>query len=186
MLLTSPPSQALFFVRDRRDLTDALDVTPAYLRTTQADSGAVIDYRNWQLSLGRRFRSIKLWFVLRSYGVEGLQAHLRRGVEFAQQLASVIDESDEFEQATKPSLGLVTFVMKGESLEVRNDRTKKLHSLLDANPETMITSTILQNEAGEKVTCLRFAIGARTTTAQDVMEVWQVVVAEGNKVLGAE
>lgn len=49
----------------------------AYLRTKEGDSGAVIDYRNWQLALGRRFRSIKLWFVLRGYGVEGLQAHLR-------------------------------------------------------------------------------------------------------------
>lgn len=52
--------------------------TQAYLRTKEADAGQVIDYRNWQLSLGRRFRSIKLWFVMRSHGVEGLQKHLRR------------------------------------------------------------------------------------------------------------
>lgn len=73
----SAHTPALFYVRERRDLTEALDVTPAFLRTKEGDEGTVIDYRNWQLALGRRFRSIKLWFVLRSYGVEGLQKHLR-------------------------------------------------------------------------------------------------------------
>lgn len=61
------------WVRDRKLLTEALDITPAYLRNANSDSGAVVDYRNWQLPLGRRFRSLKIYFVLRSYGVEGFQ-----------------------------------------------------------------------------------------------------------------
>lgn len=69
---------SLLFVRDRTDLTKALDVTPAYLRTKEGDAGTVIDFRNWQLALGRRFRSLQLWFVLKSYGVNGLQTHLRK------------------------------------------------------------------------------------------------------------
>lgn len=68
---------ALFFVRDRKGLNRALDITPTYLKSKEADAGAVIDYRNWQLALGRRFRSIKIWFVMRSFGVKGLQNHLR-------------------------------------------------------------------------------------------------------------
>ena len=58
-------------------LNDALDVTPAFLRSKEGDTGDVIDYRNWQLALGRRFRSVKIWFVLRSRGVAGFQEHLR-------------------------------------------------------------------------------------------------------------
>ena len=66
------------WVRDRTLLTDALNVTPEFLRTKHGDTGAVIDYRNWQLALGRKFRSLKLWFVLRSFGVAGFQKHIRK------------------------------------------------------------------------------------------------------------
>lgn len=69
---------ALLWVKNRRDLTDALDVTPEFLRTKQSEAGAVIDYRNWHVALGRRFRSLKIWFVLRSYGVKGFQEYIRR------------------------------------------------------------------------------------------------------------
>src|ERR1700722_14914481 len=61
------------WVRDRKHLTDVLEITPKFMRTEQGDAGIVIDYRNWHLGLGRRFRSLKFWFVLRSYGVEGFQ-----------------------------------------------------------------------------------------------------------------
>lgn len=84
------------WVRERENLTKALDITPPFLRSTEGDSGswrllfhcpkaadwsllgAVVDYRNWSLALGRKFRSAKLWFVLRSFGVEGYRAHIRR------------------------------------------------------------------------------------------------------------
>jgi hypothetical protein len=66
------------WVRDRTYLTDALDVTPEFLRTKHGDEGTVIDYRNWHLALGRRFRALKVWFVLRSYGIQGFQAHISR------------------------------------------------------------------------------------------------------------
>lgn len=64
-------------VRDRTALSSALTVTPEFLKTRQADSGSVLDMRNLQIPLGRRFRSLKIWFVLRSYGLEGFRSHLR-------------------------------------------------------------------------------------------------------------
>lgn len=76
-------------VRDRALLTTALDVTPPFLRTAQATAGAVVDLRNMGLALGRRFRSLKLYFVLRSYGVEGFQAHLRKLDGLAQTLVKL-------------------------------------------------------------------------------------------------
>ncbi|MEK8110037.1 pyridoxal-dependent decarboxylase [Micromonospora sp. M12] len=68
-----------FWVADRAELIEALTVLPEFLRNAASESGAVIDYRDWQVPLGRRFRSLKLWFVLRWYGVEGLRAHIRSG-----------------------------------------------------------------------------------------------------------
>ena len=68
-----------FWVADRAELIEALTVLPEYLRNAATESGAVIDYRDWQVPLGRRFRALKLWFVLRWYGAEGLRAHIRSG-----------------------------------------------------------------------------------------------------------
>ena len=70
-----------FYVADRkRSDPDALSILPEYLRNQATESGAVIDYRDWHIQLGRRFRSLKLWFVIRHYGVEGLQYHIREHV----------------------------------------------------------------------------------------------------------
>ena len=88
-----------FYTRDRRALLDALSVTPEYLRNAASASGAVIDYRDWQVPLGRRFRALKLWFVLRHYGVEGLQHHLREHVRLARWFADQVAVHPAFELA---------------------------------------------------------------------------------------
>ena len=72
-----------FYVADRKALIQTLSVLPEYLRNKATESGAVFDYRDWQIPLGRRFRALKLWFVIRHYGIEGLQHHVRRHVELA-------------------------------------------------------------------------------------------------------
>ncbi len=76
-----------FYVADRTALINTLSMLPEYLRNQATESGAVIDYRDWHVPLGRRFRALKLWFVIRHYGVEGLRHHVRRHVELAQEFA---------------------------------------------------------------------------------------------------
>ena len=68
---------SVLYVADRKHLIQTLSVLPEYLRNQATESGAVIDYRDWHVQLGRRFRSLKLWFVIRHYGVTGLQRHVR-------------------------------------------------------------------------------------------------------------
>ncbi|KAG8746154.1 hypothetical protein FRC10_006020 [Ceratobasidium sp. 414] len=97
------------WVRERTLLTDALDVTPEFLRTKHGDTGTVIDYRNWQIALGRRFRSLKVWFVLRSFGVEGFQAHIRKGIELSKLFTSLIEQSSLFELVVPRSFTLTVF-----------------------------------------------------------------------------
>src|ERR1022692_4468113 len=104
---------SVFYVADRKQLIATLSVVPEYLRNQASESGAVIDYRDWQVPLGRRFRSLKLWFVIRHYGVEGLQHHIRRHVALAQQFAGWVGNDERFELAAPAPLNLICFRHKG-------------------------------------------------------------------------
>ena len=147
-----------FFVADRKFLLDSLSVVPEYLRNPASDSGEVIDYRDWQVPLGRRFRSLKLWFVLRSYGVEGLRAHIRHHVEAAACLARRISSNQRLKLAAPASLALVCFS------HVDGDNAgKELLAKLNATGEVLLTHTQL---SGRYV--LRVAIGGSRTTSDHV------------------
>jgi aromatic-L-amino-acid decarboxylase len=98
-----------FYVADRAALINALSILPEYLRNEATEAGAVIDYRDWQIPLGRRFRALKLWFVIRHYGVEGLQYHVRRHVALAQEFKQWVEESATFELMAPAPLNLVCF-----------------------------------------------------------------------------
>ena len=102
-----------FFVADRKALIESLSILPEYLRNQATESGAVIDYRDWQVSLGRRFRALKLWLVLRHYGIEGLQYHLRRHIQLAREFAEWVRQDANFELAAPAPLNLVCFRHRG-------------------------------------------------------------------------
>jgi len=147
-----------FFVADRKPLLDSLSVVPEYLRNIASDSGEVIDYRDWQVPLGRRFRSLKLWFVLRSYGVEGLRAHIRHHVEAAARLTGRISSNPRLTLAAPLSLGLVCFS------HVDGDAAgEKLLAALNATGEVLLTHTRLSDRH-----VLRVAIGGSRTTSDHV------------------
>ena len=102
-----------FYVADRTQLIRTLSVLPEYLKNKATESGAVIDYRDWQIPLGRRFRALKLWFVIRSFGVAGLQAKVREHVQLACEFASWVDADRRFERAAPTPLSLVCFRHRG-------------------------------------------------------------------------
>ncbi|TKX19311.1 L-aspartate decarboxylase-like protein [Elsinoe australis] len=109
------------FVQNRRDLTDALSVTPAYLRNSYTDSGLVTDYRDWQIPLGRRFRALKVWFVVRTYGLKGMREHIRHHLKLGDLFAGLVRErADLFEILTPPAFALtvVTVKPRGGALRV--------------------------------------------------------------------
>jgi aromatic-L-amino-acid/L-tryptophan decarboxylase len=156
-----------FYVADRATLIKTLSVLPEFLRNRATESGAVIDYRDWQIPLGRRFRSLKLWFVIRHYGVEGLQYHIRRHVELAQQFAGWIEKDDRFELAAPAPLNLVCFRHKGGD-EVNQELMEKLNS----SGDLFLTHTRLDNRL-----TLRLCVGQAFTEERHVRQAWEKIQA---------
>ncbi|MFI5117282.1 MAG: pyridoxal-dependent decarboxylase [Terriglobales bacterium] len=160
-----------FYVADRKALIDTLSILPEYLRNQATESGAVFDYRDWHIPLGRRFRSLKLWFVIRHYGVEGLQYHVRRHMEIAQQLAEWVKQDERFEMAAPAPLNLVCFRHRGsdESNQLLMDR-------LNRSGDLYLTHTRLN----ERFT-LRFCVGQTHTTLHHVQNAWRRIQEEAGK-----
>ncbi|CAE6465707.1 unnamed protein product [Rhizoctonia solani] len=166
------------WVRERTLLTDALDVTPEFLRTKQADTGAVIDYRNWHLALGRRFRSLKVWFVLRSFGVEGFQAHIRKGVELAKAFEALVENSSLFEMVAPRSFGLVVFRLcvptefptpsATTPTEVSGPSQEK-ELVSGASPDTATTEARLRQLIPSKINALNRAFYARISARKSIL-----------------
>ena len=142
-----------FYVADRRALIDTLSILPEYLRNQATESGAVFDYRDWHIPLGRRFRSLKLWFVIRHYGVEGLQYHVRRHIELAQKFAEWVKQDERFEIVAPAPLNLVCFRHRGsdESNQLLMDR-------LNRSGDLYLTHTRLNDRL-----TLRFCVGQTHT-----------------------
>jgi len=152
-----------FYVRDRSALIRAFSVLPEYLRNRATQSGAVIDYRDWQIPLGRRFRALKLWFVIRHYGVEGLRYHVRRHVELAQVFAQWVRDDARFELVAPAPLNLVCFRHRaGDSAN------QQIMDRLNASGDLYLTHTRLNGHL-----TLRMSIGQTQTELRHVESAWQ-------------
>lgn len=160
-----------FFVADRNPLIQALSVLPEYLRNQATESGAVIDYRDWQIPLGRRFRSLKLWFVIRHYGIEGLQFHVRRHVEIAQKFAGWVRADDRFELAAPVPLNLICF--RHKSGDAANQR---IMDALNRSGDLYLTHTRLNGKF-----TLRFCVGQTNTQLRHVENAWKRIQEEAGK-----
>ena len=147
-----------FYVADREALVSALSIVPEYLRNSASESGAVIDYRDWQVPLGRRFRALKLWFVLRWYGAEGLRHHVREHVALAQELAAWVDAEPSLERLVPTPLNLVTLAhVDGD------DATQRLLDDVNASGRAYLTHTRVHGRLA-----VRVSVGGTWTQAQHV------------------
>jgi aromatic-L-amino-acid/L-tryptophan decarboxylase len=160
----------LFYVADRAALTGALAILPEYLRNAATDAGAVVDYRDWQIELGRRFRSLKLWFVLRWYGAEGLREHVRSGVALAQELAGWAAADDRFDVVAPHPLSLVCLKPRWAADVDADVATMTLLERLNDGGEVFLTHTTISGDV-----VLRAAIGAPTTEREHVQRLWTLL-----------
>uniref|UniRef100_A0A8C7EU18 Aromatic-L-amino-acid decarboxylase n=1 Tax=Neovison vison TaxID=452646 RepID=A0A8C7EU18_NEOVI len=151
------------WVKKRTDLIGAFKLDPLYLKHSHQDSGLITDYRHWQLPLGRRFRSLKMWFVFRMYGVKGLQAYIRKHVQLAREFECLVRQDPRFEICAEVTLGLVCFRLKGsnklnEDLLERINSAKKIH--------------LVPCHLRDKFV-LRFAICSRSVELTHVQRSWE-------------
>jgi aromatic-L-amino-acid decarboxylase len=160
-----------FYVADRKALIQTLSVLPEYLRNQATESGAVIDYRDWQIPLGRRFRSLKLWFVLRHYGLEGLEFHIREHVRLAQQFAGWVKNDERFELAAPVPLNLVCFRLKSGDRD-----NQKLMDALNRSGDLYLTHTKLKGTL-----TLRLSVGQTNTVERHVVRAWKRIQEEAGK-----
>ncbi|KAL4071261.1 pyridoxal phosphate-dependent transferase [Scleroderma yunnanense] len=172
-----------FWVRDRGNLTSALDVTPEFLRTKHGDAGTVIDYRNWHFGLGRKFRSLKLWFVLRSYGVEGFQRYIRQTIKYNDMFVSLIRESTDFGLVTPPSLALTVFRLdppftKLLPLASLNELNKIFYRRISTRSDIALTQTDLNGTF-----CIRMAVGAERTSEDHIRRAYDILCQEAKVAL---
>jgi len=169
-----------FWVADRADLLGALSITPEYLRNAASDAGAVIDYRDWQIPLGRRFRSLKLWFVIRHYGVEGMREFIRHHIRLAELFESLVGEDDRFELCAPRHTSLVCF-----RLRAGDDPSRELLRRLNESGRMFLTHTALPDAdapGGARYT-LRMAIGAVRTQERHIREAWRLMQETAGEVL---
>ena len=160
-----------FWVADRHALIRTLSILPEYLRNQASESGAVIDYRDWHVQLGRRFRSLKLWFVIRHYGVEGLQYHIRRHVELAQQFAMWVSQDKDFELAALVPLNLICFRHKAGDAA-----NQTIMDRLNQSGDLFLTHTRLDGKF-----TLRLCVGQTNTEAKHVEQAWKRIREEAKK-----
>lgn len=152
-----------FWVADRKALIQTLSILPEYLRNQATESGAVIDYRDWHIQLGRRFRSLKLWFVIRHYGVGGLQHHVREHVRMAQEFASWVRQDARFELAAPVPLNLVCFRHKGGDAA-----NQAIMDRLNQSGDLFLTHTKLNGRL-----TLRLSVGQTHTKQEHVERAWK-------------
>jgi aromatic-L-amino-acid decarboxylase len=161
-----------YFVRDAASLIKTFEILPEYLKTRTR--GVVNDYRDWGIPLGRRFRALKLWFVIRSYGVEGLREMIRSHISYASELAERIEQHPAFELMAPVPLNTVVFRFVGHGAHSREDldalNEKIMHSLNDSG-NLYMTHTRLNG-----IFCLRMVTAQTNVTLGHVLRAWEQVV----------
>ncbi len=155
----------LFWTADRGALLGALSILPEYLRSAAAETGAAIDYRDWQIPLGRRFRSLKLWLTLRLDGVAPVQEMIRRHVDLTQRLAAEVATDDRFEIVAPHPLNLLCI-----RLVAGDEATDALIERANATGDVLFTRTVLDGSSA-----LRVSIGSRSTEWRHVVAAWDLL-----------
>ena len=158
---------SFLWVRDGDALPAALSITPEYLRNAATESGQVVDYRDWQVPLGRRMRALKLWAVIQGHGLTGLREAIREHVALAGWLADQVRAQDGFVLATAPSLALVCLQVVGPEGEPDDEATRRLMAAVNAEGRSFLTHTVLD---GHYV--IRVAVGSVATERAHVERLW--------------
>ena len=167
-----------YFVKDPGALIRTFEIHPEYLKT--GHDAQVRNYRDWGIQLGRRFRALKLWFVIRSYGVEGLRAVIREHIRLAGLFRSWVEADKRFEPLAPTDLSLVCFRLNDGRREAElTALNREFNARINASGRVFLTHTTLRGKY-----TLRFVVGQRTTAERHVREAWEIIRAAAGELLG--
>jgi len=159
-----------YYVRDPEHLIRVMSTNPSYLRTAQ--DGLVRNLRDWGIPLGRRFRALKLWFLLREYGVEGVRARIRRDMANAQWLMRQVDAAPQWQRLAP--VPLQTVCLRHVPPELRGDeRALATHNALIAATVNQRGHCYITTAEVKEALTIRVSVGALTTELPHVQQVWQ-------------
>jgi len=161
------------WMKDASKLTESFRVERVYLPSDKNKHPAERDYRHWQIALGKRFRSLKLWIVLRTYGVEGLQKHIRHTITLAKKFEELVRSDDRFEIPVEPNMGLICFKLKGD-----DSLSRQLLDKLMQRRKIYVISGAYRDQM-----VIRFAICSRFCMQEDIEFAWDEIVSQANEVL---
>ncbi|XP_028966482.1 histidine decarboxylase [Galendromus occidentalis] len=159
------------WVQDSRALHRTFNVDPLYLQ--HENTGLAVDYMHWQIPLSRRFRSLKLWFVIRLHGVSGLQTHVRRGVHLAKYFEDLVSVDQRFEIPAKRHLGMVVFRLRGANI-----LTEMLLKKLNSSGRIHCVPASLRG-----IYVIRFTVTSARTSEEDIHNDWKLIKATADTVL---
>lgn len=159
-----------YFVKDAASLIRTFEILPEYLKTRTR--GKVNDYRDWGVPLGRRFRALKLWNVIRSYGVKGLQEKVRYHIEIASKLSEMISTEPDFEILAPVVISVVCFRFKPQGMdeEQLNKLNEQLNHLLNDTGKIYLTHTVLNGRY-----TLRMVTAQTNVTLEHVEKAWELI-----------
>ena len=166
-----------YFVRDKETLIKTFEILPEYLKT--GTYGKVNDYRDWGIQLGRRFRALKLWFVIRTYGVDGLRAEIRAHIKFTRWLHDQIEEHDRFQVLAPQRLNVIVFRYYNPSVTTLNPINQEILESINQSGEAYLTHT----KIGEDY-AMRIVLGQTNLERKHVEKVWQLVQEHTEKIAG--
>ncbi|XP_012234480.2 histidine decarboxylase isoform X1 [Linepithema humile] len=160
------------WVKNSQALHRTFNVDPLYLK--HENTGLAIDYMHWQIPLSKRFRALKLWFVIRNYGITGLQKHIREGVRLAQKFEALVLADARFEIPASRHLGMVVFRLRGE-----NTLTERLLKKLNSRGRLHCVPAALHEKY-----VIRFTVTSTNTTNEDIVKDWAEIRNTANEILG--
>lgn len=179
-LLTTFDCSALW-VRNRSHLIkSSLSVKPPYLQNQLSDDDRTVDYRDWQIPLARRFRSLKLWFVMRAYGVRGLQAHVRQGILLGESLESKLrSRPDLFSIMISSHFGLLTLrLCVGGNEQLSNSRTETLCERINSGGQFFLTGTTINSKFA-----IRVCTSGASASEKHIEKLFDLFVAESERIV---
>jgi aromatic-L-amino-acid decarboxylase len=166
-----------YFVRDPGALIRTFEIHPEYLKT--GVDAQVRNFRDWGIQLGRRFRALKLWFVIRSYGTEGLRKMIREHIRLGQLFKTWVEEDKNFELLAPVPLSVVCFrINDGRPEQALNTLNTALIEDLNRTGQAFLTHTSLKGKFA-----LRMAIGQRTTEETHVRDAWHLISGKASEIL---